>query len=90
MNLSFNVKTTAKAAAEEEEGLQAKWGKQYPRIAGGSLLGTPDTVAERILAYVRAGATDVNIALRAPWDADALDVYLKEVVPAVKAELAKH
>lgn len=90
VNLSFNVKTTAKAAAEEEEGLQAKWGKQYPRIAGGSLLGTPDTVAERILAYVRAGATDVNIALRAPWDADALDVYLKEVVPAVKAELAKH
>lgn len=86
VNLSFNVKTTAKAAADEEESLKAKWGPAYSRIAGGSLLGTPDTVAERILAYARAGATDVNIALRAPWDDEALALYLNEVIPAVKAE----
>jgi hypothetical protein len=28
----------------------------------------------------------VNIALRAPWDDAALDAYLEEVVPAVRAE----
>ena len=88
VNLSFNVKTTAKAAAEERESLRAKWGSGFDRIAGGSLLGTPDTVVERVLAYVRAGATDVNIALRAPWDDEAFNLYLNEVVPAVKAELA--
>jgi alkanesulfonate monooxygenase SsuD/methylene tetrahydromethanopterin reductase-like flavin-dependent oxidoreductase (luciferase family) len=89
INLSFNVKTTAKAAAEEEERLKAQWGSGYGRIAGGSLLGTPDTVVARVLAYIKAGATDVNIALRAPWDPDALNVYLTEVLPAVKAELKK-
>jgi alkanesulfonate monooxygenase SsuD/methylene tetrahydromethanopterin reductase-like flavin-dependent oxidoreductase (luciferase family) len=87
INLSFNVKTTAKAAVEEDQRLKAQWGKGYDRIAGGALLGMPDAVVERLLAYVRAGATDINIALRAPWDADALQVYLTEVIPAVKAEL---
>ena len=77
---------TAEAVAEEEERLQAQWGKGFARIAGGSLLGTPDTVMDRLRAYINAGATDVNIALRAPWDAEALNVYLTEVVPAIKAE----
>jgi alkanesulfonate monooxygenase SsuD/methylene tetrahydromethanopterin reductase-like flavin-dependent oxidoreductase (luciferase family) len=89
INLSFNVKTTAKAAIEEEDRLKAQWGKGYDRIAGGALLGTPDAVVERLLTYVRAGATDINIALRAPWDSEALQVYLHEVIPAVKAELGQ-
>ena len=28
---------------------------------------------------------DVNIALRAPWNADALAAYVAEVVPAVRS-----
>ena len=87
VNLSFNVKTTAKEADEETERLKGQWGPAFGRIAGGSLLGTPDTVVERVLSYVQAGATDVNIALRAPWDAEALNLYLTEVAPAVKAAL---
>jgi alkanesulfonate monooxygenase SsuD/methylene tetrahydromethanopterin reductase-like flavin-dependent oxidoreductase (luciferase family) len=79
------VQTTAAAAAAEEERLRAQWGPGFARIAGGSLLGTPDTVVQRLLDYIAAGATDVNVALRAPWNDEALELYLNEVVPSVRA-----
>ncbi len=88
VNLSFNLSSTRAAATEMEERLRAQWGPAYARISGGALLGTPEDAVERILAYVAAGARDVNVALRAPWDADALAAYVGEVVPAVKAALA--
>ena len=85
INLSFNLSSAASDAARVEAGLREQWGAEgYARVAGGSLLGTPDQAVERLMAYVEAGADDVNIALRAPWDADALSAYLEEVVPAVR------
>jgi alkanesulfonate monooxygenase SsuD/methylene tetrahydromethanopterin reductase-like flavin-dependent oxidoreductase (luciferase family) len=48
------------------------------------LLCTPDRAVERILEYRDAGADEVNIALRAPWNPEALDAYLTEVMPAVR------
>jgi hypothetical protein len=36
------------------------------------------------MEYVEAGADEVNIALRAPWDAEALDAYLTDVMPRVR------
>ena len=36
------------------------------------------------MAYVESGAQAINVALRAPWDQDALDVYLGDVLPAVR------
>lgn len=85
VNLSFNLATTTKQATANTEALRSQWGPEFGRIAGGALLGTPDTAVERILSYVQAGAQDVNIALRAPWDEDALTAFLDEVVPAVRA-----
>ena len=35
-------------------------------------------------AYAAAGAQGINIALRAPWDREALDAYLDRVVPALR------
>ncbi len=54
----------------------------------GVLLATPDRAVERIMEYVQAGADGVNVALRPPVDAQALDAYLEFVVPAVRAEAA--
>ncbi len=88
VNLMFNLSTTSEGATAMREQLESQWGPAFKRVAGGALLGTPDEAIERILSYVRAGASDVNIALRAPWNEDALNAYLTEVVPAVKAELA--
>ena len=40
------------------------------------------------MEYVEAGADEINIALRAPWDAEALDAYLTKVMPEVRKATA--
>ena len=85
INLTFNLRSTRAEADAEVEKLKSAWGPAFERVSSGGLLGTPDDALERIRAYVEAGAQDVNIALRAPWDGDALQAYLTEVVPAVRA-----
>jgi len=52
--------------------------------ATGALTGTPAQAAERVLEYVAAGASEINIALRAPWNQEALDAYIEDVVPRVR------
>jgi alkanesulfonate monooxygenase SsuD/methylene tetrahydromethanopterin reductase-like flavin-dependent oxidoreductase (luciferase family) len=84
INLSFNLAADASGARRAEDALRAQWGPAFERIAGGTLLGTPDRALEQALAFVEAGATDVNVALRAPWDEEALDAYLDDIVPAVR------
>jgi alkanesulfonate monooxygenase SsuD/methylene tetrahydromethanopterin reductase-like flavin-dependent oxidoreductase (luciferase family) len=85
VNLSFNLVSTRAQAAAVEADLRAQWGPAYDRIAGGALLGTPDDAIARLAEYRAAGADDINVALRAPWDDDALTAYLTEVVPAARA-----
>ena len=85
INLSFNLAADEAGARQAEEALRSQWGPAFERIAGGTLLGTPDGAVDQVLAFVAAGATDVNVALRAPWDEEALDAYLADVVPAVRA-----
>lgn len=85
INVTFNLATDASGVAAERQRLQDDWGPAAERIAGGSLLGTPDTAVDSILEYVAAGAQEINIALRAPWNEEALDAYIEEVVPRVRA-----
>jgi alkanesulfonate monooxygenase SsuD/methylene tetrahydromethanopterin reductase-like flavin-dependent oxidoreductase (luciferase family) len=85
VNLTFNLAPDEKGVAAETERLKKDWGTAAARIAGGALLGTPAQAADRILDYVNAGATEVNIALRAPWNGEALDAYIEDVVPRVRA-----
>jgi len=51
-------------------------------MEGGMLFGTPKAAIERLGQYFNAGATRVTIALRAPFDWDALRGYVEEVLPA--------
>lgn len=84
VNLMFNLATGQSQMKAERERLAKDWGKMAPRIEGGALLCTPDQAVERIMEYVNAGATDVNVALRAPWNEEALDAYLTDVMPRVR------
>jgi alkanesulfonate monooxygenase SsuD/methylene tetrahydromethanopterin reductase-like flavin-dependent oxidoreductase (luciferase family) len=86
VNLIFMVSADEKAAAQAERQLDAQWGEMASRIRKGALLGTPARVVEQVSAYVAAGAQGVNVALRAPWDVEALDAYLEEVVPTLRKE----
>lgn len=85
INLTFNLVTDPAAASAMEDRLRAQWGAAADRIIGGGLNGTPDQAVDRILEYRDAGATGLNVALRAPWDPGALDAYLEEVIPAVRS-----
>jgi F420-dependent oxidoreductase-like protein len=85
INLTFNLGVDEAAVTAQRKRMADQWGALAERIAGGSLLCTPDQATERVLAYADAGADGVNVALRAPWDAEALDAFLEDVVPAVRA-----
>ena len=84
INLLFAAGADEASAERNEAALRAQWGPMFDRIAGGALIGTPAQAAEQVLAYAEAGADMVNIALRAPYDAEALDAYLGEVMPTVR------
>jgi len=85
VNLSFSLSADAAGAARAVEELRERWGDEaLPRLQAGSLLGTPDDAAKRVAQYLDAGAHNVNIALRAPWDEEALTAYVTEVIPALQ------
>jgi F420-dependent oxidoreductase-like protein len=82
VNLGFYLKSDAGAAeAERQRGL-VQWGPMAQMFEGGMLFGTPRTAVERVGQYFEAGASRVTIALRAPFDWDALRGYTEEVLPA--------
>lgn len=88
VNLSFHLSVDEKRAAQAESQLRAMWGPTAERMISGSLLGTPARALETLEAYAAAGAQSINIALRAPWDGEALDAYVDEIVPAARKRLA--
>jgi alkanesulfonate monooxygenase SsuD/methylene tetrahydromethanopterin reductase-like flavin-dependent oxidoreductase (luciferase family) len=87
VNVAFNLAVDRNGVEREAALLKQQWGPAAERIADGALLGTPNDAVERILQYARAGATDINIALRAPFNTEALDAYIDEVMPRVRREV---
>jgi len=86
VNLSFHLGLTESDLKKERETLHSAWGPQAERISAGALLCTPTEAVERILDYHHHGAELINVALRAPFQAEALASYLETVMPAVRAE----
>jgi F420-dependent oxidoreductase-like protein len=67
-----------------EQELRDRFGGMADWILPSALTGSPDQIVERIAAYRDAGAAWVNLALRAPFDVDALDRFAREVLPAFR------
>ncbi|MCZ6887996.1 MAG: LLM class flavin-dependent oxidoreductase [Gammaproteobacteria bacterium] len=84
VNVAFGLAMTEQGLIEERNRINSEWGPAAERILGGTLLCTPDRAAEQIMEYVAAGANEINIALRAPFDPEALDAYIENVMPAVR------
>jgi len=88
VNLAFHLGADRAAADAELRRIRDQWGPEMAeRVTAGALTGTPDDAVEQLAAFRAAGADMVNVALRLPVDADALDAYLDVVVPAVRAAL---
>ena len=84
INLTFHVSASQAEVDREREKIRAEWGPLASRAESGALLCTPSEALDRINAYREAGASMINVALRAPWNQQALDSYLEEVIPAAK------
>lgn len=85
INLQFYMGADQASADAQMAGFRTQWGDMADRVSGGLLSGTPNEAVERILKFKEAGADMVNVALRAPFDVAAVEAYLTEVVPAVRA-----
>ena len=58
-----------------EESLQQQFGAISDFVRPGVLSGSHDEIMDRIGEYVQAGADQVNIALRAPFNLEALESF---------------
>jgi F420-dependent oxidoreductase-like protein len=67
--------------AWDDESLRQQFGGIADFVRPGVLGGSDQEALDRIGAYVEAGADQVNIALRAPWDVDALE----RLAPLIRA-----
>ena len=65
--------------AWSEESLRQQFGAIADCVRPGVLGGSVDEVVDRIGEYVAAGADQVNLALRAPFDLDALERFAADV-----------
>ena len=58
-----------------EESLRAQFGMLADGVRPGVLTGSDAEVIDRIGQYVEAGADQINLALRAPFDTEALERF---------------
>jgi F420-dependent oxidoreductase-like protein len=68
IRLSVNV-----GMAWREEDLHAQFGNIATFVRPGVLMGSEQEIVDRVGEYADAGAQQVNIAMRAPWDVDGLE-----------------
>ena len=65
--------------AFSDESLRVQFGNIAEMVRPGVLFGTEEQMLERVGQYADAGAEQINIAMRAPFDPDALERFAKAV-----------
>ncbi|HVM07397.1 MAG TPA: TIGR03560 family F420-dependent LLM class oxidoreductase [Acidimicrobiales bacterium] len=68
IRLSINV-----GMASSEDDLRAQFGNIANFVRPGVLMGSDQEILDKVGAYEEAGAQQINIAMRAPWDVDGLE-----------------
>ena len=81
VNLGLAVGRDGAAVRRQEENLRLMFGPMADLVRPGILVGTPAEVVDRIGAYADAGAEWVILALRAPFDWDGLELFVRDVLP---------
>jgi alkanesulfonate monooxygenase SsuD/methylene tetrahydromethanopterin reductase-like flavin-dependent oxidoreductase (luciferase family) len=82
INVGLAIGGDDAAVAREEAKLPDMFGGLTDFVKPGILIGTPARVVDRIGEYERAGAEWVILALRAPFDWDGLECFVRDVMPA--------
>jgi alkanesulfonate monooxygenase SsuD/methylene tetrahydromethanopterin reductase-like flavin-dependent oxidoreductase (luciferase family) len=66
--------------ATSEENLTEQFGPMAPVLRPGVLMGSDDEMREAIGRYRDAGAHQLNLAIRAPFDLEAIDRFARVAV----------
>jgi F420-dependent oxidoreductase-like protein len=82
VNVGLAIGAGADEVRRQEENLRLMFGPMTDLVRPGILVGTPPEVVDRVRRYAAAGAEWVNLALRAPFDWQGLDLFIHEVMPA--------
>ena len=88
INVMFYLTQDKSRIDELEEQLRRQWGDAAAGRRLGTILGTLDDAPDLIAPYVAAGAQRINVAVRVPWEQEALRIYMREVVPAMRRRFA--
>ena len=81
VNVGFYMGTTAADAERKRANFDLAYADRAATQGPGMLFGTAGQVVDRIGEYVDAGAQGLNIALRAPFDWEAIQAFYEEVIP---------
>ena len=82
INVGFYINADAGEAERSRDEFYRVWSSMPPGRDAGMLFGTPDQVIEQIGRYVDTGVDLINIALRPPYDWEALQAFIEDVLPA--------
>jgi F420-dependent oxidoreductase-like protein len=78
------TKTVNVGMAFTEEELTRQFGPMSNFVRPGVLSGSVQEMVDKVSGYVSAGAEQVNLAMRAPFDRDGLERFASDVIPAVR------
>ena len=84
VNLGFYMGIDDAGARRERSRFEVYFAQHADRFREGTLFGTPREVIEKVGTYVEAGVPALNITLRAPYDFDAFQSFIEDVMPAFK------
>ncbi len=85
INLGLALAEDEAGARRKRAALDEQFGAMMSFLEPGMLIGTPAEVVDRVAAYRDAGAERINLALRAPFDLDAVALFRERVMPAFQA-----
>ena len=77
------AKTVNVGMAFTDEALRKQFGPTADAVRPGVLTGSAQEMVDKVGAYVGAGAVQVNVAMRAPFDREGLERFAGEVMPAL-------
>ncbi len=84
INVGLAIGRDDAAVRAQEAKLPSMFGGLTEFVRPGILIGTPPRVVDRIGEYARAGAEWVILAMRAPFDWDGLELFIRDVMPAFR------
>ncbi|MCH7553074.1 MAG: TIGR03560 family F420-dependent LLM class oxidoreductase [Chloroflexi bacterium] len=81
INVNFVMGADDVAARRNRENFEQQWGARAQSLVPGALLGRSAQVIEQIGHFRDLGTENLNIALRPPFDWEAIQAFIEEVMP---------